>query len=116
MVTISIAGDNLMVVVNGIGKVLALRSELTVPLKHVVSAKADPQAASLPKGLKGPGTRVPGLIYAGTFHRDGEKVFWDVRNSGNAIVIDLKDEDFKQLVVEVKDPKESVELINSHIG
>jgi hypothetical protein len=39
-----------------------------------------------------------------------------VRNSDNAIVIDLKDEDFKQLVVEVKDPKESVELINSHIG
>ena len=52
MVTISIDGDNLMVVVNGIGKVLALRSELTVPLKHVVGAKADPQAASLPKASK----------------------------------------------------------------
>jgi hypothetical protein len=116
MVTISIDGDNLMVVVSGIGKVLALRSELTVPLKHVVSAKLDPKATSLPKGLKGPGTRVPGLIYAGTFHKDGEKVFWDVRKSDCAIVIELKNEDFKQLVVEVKDPKATLQLINSHIG
>ncbi len=115
MVTITIAGENLVVVVNGMGKVLALRSELTIPLKHVTGAKADPEATSLPKGLKGPGTRIPGIIYAGTFHKDGEKVFWDVHNSDAAIVIDLENEDFKHLVVEVKDPTETLALINGNI-
>lgn len=116
MVKITVDGENLIILVKGISKVLALRSELTVPLKHVVIAKADPDAVYLPKGLKGPGTRVPGIIYAGTFHKDGEKVFWDVVESKNAIVIELKDDEFKKLVVEVNNPKESIELINSHIG
>ncbi len=61
--------------------------------------------------MRAPGTYVPGVIVAGTFHADGERVFWDVRDAQKAIVIQLDDEQYARLVVEVDDPRAAVELI-----
>ncbi len=61
--------------------------------------------------MRAPGTYVPGVIVAGTFHADGERVFWDVRDAQKAIVIHLGDEQYARLVVEVDDPSAAVELI-----
>lgn len=69
----------------------------------------------MPKGLKAPGTAIPGIFYAGTFYDGGDKVFLDVRHANKAIVIELKNEDFKRLVVEVENPAEAVALIQDKI-
>jgi hypothetical protein len=71
---------------------------------------------SIPKGLRAPGTAIPRLLYAGTFYRDDEKVFWDVHDAAKAIVIELIEEDFKRLVVEVGNPAQAVELIEKNIN
>jgi hypothetical protein len=60
-----------------------------------------------------PGTNIPGVLTAGTFYEDGKRVFWDVHNPDNTVVIELKDERYNQLVVEVADPKAAVELVQS---
>ena len=60
-----------------------------------------------------PGTTVPGVITAGTFYQDGKRVFWDVHHPEKTIVIDLRDERFNQLVVEVADPQAAVRLIQN---
>jgi len=54
-----------------------------------------------------PGTNVPGVITAGTFYQDGKRVFWDVHNPEKTIIIDLHDERYNELVVEVDDPNAS---------
>ena len=41
----------------------------------------------------------------------GQHVFWDVANPQNAIAIDLTDEGYSQLIVEVADPDAAVNLI-----
>lgn len=53
---------------------------------------------------------------AGTFHQDGERVFWDVHDPAKVIVIELADEHFKRLVIEVDDPEATVTAIKTAIS
>ncbi|MEU7479741.1 hypothetical protein AB0A63_27375 [Lentzea sp. NPDC042327] len=115
MAVISVQGEDLVVEMEGLDKLWALKSRLTIPLANVRGATADPGIAGEPKGLRAPGTHLPGVITAGTFHRDGEKVFWAVRDGKNAVVVELADEQFTRLVVEVDDPREAVALVEKAI-
>ncbi|GAA2848005.1 hypothetical protein GCM10010517_05170 [Streptosporangium fragile] len=103
MAHIELTADTLTVHVEGLNRLLALKSRLEVPLAHVRHAEVG--GPSSPGGLRAPGTRIPGVISAGTFHVDYRKVFWDVRDPAKAVVIDLSGADFDQLVVEVDDPQ-----------
>jgi roadblock/LC7 domain-containing protein len=60
-----------------------------------------------------PGTTVPGVMTAGTFYQDGKRVFWEVHHPEKTIVIDLHDERYNELVVEVDDPDAAVKLIGN---
>ncbi len=53
------------------------------------------------------------MLTAGTFYQDGKRVFWDVHHPEKVVVIDLKDERYQQLIVEVADPEVSVEMVRS---
>jgi hypothetical protein len=46
-----------------------------------------------------------------TFYQDGKRVFWDVHNPEDMVVIELKDERYNELIVEVADPQGAVELV-----
>lgn len=111
MATISIHGSDMTVEVQGLDRLWALKSQLTIPLAHVRGATADPGIGRDPKGWRGPGAHIPGVIVAGTFHQDGERVFWDVHDPGKAVVIELEDDTYQRLVIEVSDPRATVELI-----
>ena len=90
----------------------ALKRRLIIPVSAIVSARHDPAAARGAKGLKWPGTHVPGYFAAGSFRRGGQWTFWDVRDPERAIVVELRGQRYDRLVVEVQDPKESVQLLN----
>ena len=113
MAKVTLDDENLIVEMQGLDKLWALKSRLEIPLRNVRGATADPGIVKEPKGFKGPGTQVHGVITAGTFHVDGEKVFWDVRDAANAVVIELRDEKYSRLIVEVADPRATVALIES---
>ena len=116
MVDISIADDNLVIDVLGIHKVFALRSQLTVPLSHVRSARHDAQYADRWwHGIKMMGSDMPGVFAAGTFWSSDGWRFWDVRHPDNAIVIELHDEHLAEIIVEVEDPAAMVGLINNAV-
>ncbi|WP_127509359.1 hypothetical protein [Actinoplanes solisilvae] len=106
---------NLVVEIEGLDKLWSLKSSLTIPLVNVRGATADPGMVKEPKGLRAPGTHLPGVITAGTFHQDGERVFWDVRDGARAVVIELADERYARLVIEVADPAATVALIEGAI-
>ncbi|WP_433261475.1 hypothetical protein ACQPZF_26925 [Actinosynnema sp. CS-041913] len=113
MARIEIDGGDLVVTIEGLDKLWALKSRLTVPLTNVRGATVDPGIVKEPKGIRAPGAHLPGVITAGTFHRDGERVFWDVHDAAKAIVIELADERYARLVVEVEDPRTAVALIEN---
>jgi hypothetical protein len=117
MVDISIQGDTLSLEVEGLDKLWAFKSRLEIPLARIKRVYRDPQIASTWqwKGIRAPGTSLPGVIAAGTFYQDGKRVFWDVHNPENTIVIELDDDRYDMLIVEVADPDEAVRLITSAI-
>lgn len=115
MTEVEIGDGRLRVVVEGVDKVLALRSTLDVPLTHVRGASQDPAALRERHGLRLAGTSLPGVIAAGTFY-DGEWWFLDVHHPERAIKIDLDHEHYAALVVEVEDPVATVRAINAALG
>jgi len=109
---LSIAEGKLTLHVRSADRLWALKSTLEVPLVHIAGVRADPEAArGWYHGIRMPGTNVPGVITAGTFYQDGKRVFWDVHDPAKAVVIDLRDEPFNELVIEVADPQAAVRLI-----
>jgi len=116
MVELSVAEGKLTLHVRGADKLWAFKSTLEIPLAHIAGVRADPEIArSWWHGIRMPGTNVPGVITAGTFYQDGKRVFWDVHHPERTIVIDLHDEQYNQLVVEVDDPHMAVNLILSSL-
>lgn len=114
MVDVSIAGGKLMLHIRGADKLWAFKSSLEIPLVHIAGVRVDAEAArGWYHGIRMPGTNVPGVITAGTFLQDGKRVFWDVHHPEQTIVIDLHDERYSQLVVEVDDPDGAAKLIQS---
>jgi hypothetical protein len=95
----------------------ALKSRLEIPLSHVVGAEFNPEIArEWRKGIRAPGTHVPGVITAGTFYQEGERVFWDVHDPEKTVVIRLKDERYARLVIEVDDPLATAAAIQRALG
>lgn len=111
MAHVEIEGDRLVVVIRGLAKLWSLRSRFVIPLAHVQGATIDGGIVRDRKGVRAPGTYIPRIITAGTFHQDGERVFWDVRRGDRAVVIQLRDEKYARLVVEVDDPRDTVALV-----
>lgn len=113
MIKVTRDGDLAIFEVQGLHKVWVLKSRLKIPLAHIQGARRDPDAVHGWKGWKAPGTYLPGLIAAGTFHLHGERIFWDVVHAENAIVVDLDDDTYSQLIIEVEHPDATVEFLSA---
>ena len=113
MAKIEITQTSLVVHMEGADKLWALKSRLEVPLAHVASAGHASDASKAWHGFRTPGTDIPGVISAGTFHQDGERVFWHVHHADHAIEIALHDERYARLVIEVDEPDAAVAAIEA---
>ena len=77
-----------------------------MPLAHVTGARVDPHVASHGPWL-GAGRTDALLDYAvaaGPMVVHGRHEFWDVHDPERCVTIDLEDEPFERLVIEVDDP------------
>ena len=116
MVDLSVADGMLILHVRGADKLWAFKSSLEIPLQHIAGIKADSTIAhGWWHGIRMPGTSIPGVLTAGTFYQHGKRVFWDVHNPDNTIVIELRDERYNELIVEVEDPNLAVELVDASL-
>lgn len=111
MVEVKPEDDTVVFNVQGLHKLWALKSQLIIPRAHILGVRQDPEAVS--RWWKGwrVGTHVPGLLTAGTFFFGNQRIFWDVHRADHAVVIDLRDETYNQLIIEVKDPAAVLALL-----
>jgi hypothetical protein len=115
MARVEVDGERLRVVVEGLDKVLALKSSVEVSLSHVRGAALAPEQARGFHGLRLPGTYLPGVVTAGSFF-DGQWLFFDVHDADRAVKIDLDHEHYAALIVQVADPAATVRTINEAIA
>jgi hypothetical protein len=117
MVAIELTEGSLIVHVEGTDKIWALKSRLEIPLEHVAGARpAGAEERGVYSGVRSPGTNIPGVVKAGSFHQQDQWTFWDVHDLGKAIVIRTNDEKYSRLVVEVADPAASVAAIEAALA
>lgn len=113
MVDIHVNDDRLTIDVRGWHRLWALKRKIDVP-RTAVRAVRRLSGNALEgwwKGWRVPGTHVPGVIVAGTYFKDGERHFWDVRRADHAIEIELDGQKYDRLFVEVPDPDAAVRAL-----
>ena len=116
MVSVSVTGGIAIFEVQGLDKLWSLKSRLEIPVAHIRDVRADTQAArGWWHGVRAPGTNLPGVITAGTFFQHGKRVFWDVHDPEQVIVIELKDERYDELIVEVANPLVTLDLLRASL-
>jgi hypothetical protein len=117
MVSVTIEGDRAVFEPQGWHKIWSLRSRLEIPLSHITSVRKNP---GLMLGwfdrLKLAGAHLPNLIAAGTFFGADGLDFWDVTDPDRAIIVDLRDETYRRLVVEVEDTDRVVTRLREAAG
>lgn len=123
MATLQIKDQNLIVTIEGMDKILALRSSITVPLAHITGVTARPDITKvmyMPVESQFRGVRNPGSVVAGTLvMSDGSGyVFCDVHDETRALAIELHHDEFKRLIIEVSGhtPEEARDLILAAVG
>lgn len=111
MVTVTSNGNQFIINIKGLHKIWALKSQISVSKENIIKAYQDKKELNTWSGFRIPGTYIPYLITAGTFYRKGWN-FWDVVNKDNTIIVELKDEGYKKLYIEVEHPEETINLLN----
>ena len=108
--TVSIVDGTLAIEVQGLDKLWSFTSRLEIPLEHIIDVRpADDQIG----GIRTLGTCIPGVITAGTFVQEGNLVFWDVHDPTKAIALDLCDERYAKLIIEVAHPTDTIEAVKN---
>jgi len=123
MARVRIEDGQLVINMKGMRKFFAMKSEVSVPLTSVESVTTGLNWKEMPSVLdKVIGTNSKELYYGGTFREggfwnsDGDKVFFDLRRKEEAIVITLKDEEFKRLIIGCETPDETVAIIQQALN
>jgi hypothetical protein len=113
-VTLSLVASQLNIRLKGASRFLSFKGRLAVPFAHIVAAHVMPgKVAAKSRGwFRFPGTSFPGIT-SGSYRGKGEWQFWDVRRATEVLAIDLRDERYSRLVLQVPDPATEAQKINS---
>ena len=113
MSRVRVENNQLIITVQGARKLFSLKSEVAIGLDNVTGVKRGLEWKELPGLLTSVriGARIPGFYFGGRFYQEGNKAFYDVKKAENAVIIDIKDEDFDTVVIGVDDCEATVALI-----
>lgn len=111
MVTIEKTEGNFVFEIKGIHKLWALKSQLTIPAEHIITAYPNVENLHVKLGLKMMGTGLPGVIDAGSFIGKNGIIFCDITNHDKSIVIELQHEHYKKMIIDVESPESAIALL-----
>jgi hypothetical protein len=115
--SVELTDETLTVHLQGADRLWALKTQLEIPLANVIGAdRARDEAHMWLHGMRLGGTHIPGVISAGRFYSHGALVFWDVHEPDNAIAIELLDERYDMLVIEVSNPEQDIARVQEAIA
>jgi hypothetical protein len=109
--------DQLVVRLTAFEQLAAMRRQVRVPLGSVVSVCADSDPWSSLRGIRGPGTGIPGLVAYGVRRlTGGAPDFAAVHGRGPAVRVELApDAPFGRLLVTVADPQSTVVALRAGV-
>jgi hypothetical protein len=101
---VTIHGDTVKVRLPLLAPILAFRTSFSIPLAHVTDAYAKhPSQMDVGRRVLG-FTSIPGVMMVGTRRSAGKFTFWYAMANREALVLELRDERYGQIAVNVNDP------------
>ena len=111
MVTIHRNDNIVKFEVQGLHKLWAFTNHVTLSTDDIVSVRHEPVAFKAWNGLRLLGTHIPFIFKAGTYQKNGKTSFWDVFRKKNVLVVELKNNNYDELVIEVENPEAAMKLL-----
>ncbi len=112
MVTIEEQSDYFIFEVKGLHKLWAFKSQISIPRENIIDVYPNEENLNWIEGLRMPGTHIPGLITAGTYFQKDGTIFCDVKDYKKSIVVELKDEHYKKLIIEVENVDKAIQMLS----
>jgi hypothetical protein len=116
MAELQIEGTDLVLHLSGVEKAEGLHGDLRVPLGSVTGARAVDDLWEELRGMRAPGTGVPGTLAVGTWRGSFGKDFAVVHGHGPGIVVDLAGAANSRLLVSAADAAALALRIDSMAG
>ncbi len=114
--TVTINGDKVVFELHGIDKILAIKSSITVPLRHIKSVSTEKVDWKPLKHLKVAGSFMPGVVKDGRYLTSDGLMFFEMRHTNKCVTVILDNETYGKIIFEV-DGKESIaKMINDAIA
>ncbi len=115
MASLEVQSGELIVRLSGVERAAALRREVRVPLSCVESICADPDPWGTLRGMRAPGTDIPGVVAYGVRRITGGRPdFAAVHGCGPAVRVDLAPgAPFGRIVVTVDDAQQTVATVRA---
>jgi hypothetical protein len=107
MATLAVDGNHLVVQLSALEKIGALRGNISVPLASVRVVRVSDTPWSELRGIRAPGTGLPGVISLGTRRAPGIHDFAAVYGGRPALVVEMIGASFDRIVVTCADAAEA---------
>jgi hypothetical protein len=113
--SLEVESDELVIRLSGVEQAAALRREVRVPLASIHSVCAEPDPWGALRGIRAPGTGIPGVVAYGVRRvTGGAPDFAAIHGCGPAVRVDLTPgAPFGRLVVTVDDAQRIVEEVRA---
>ncbi len=109
-----VAGGRVEVVLSQKERLAALRGDVSAALDEIAAVRVSPHPFGELRGIRAPGTGVPGVIAIGTWRHRGGKDFVAIYRRRPAVVVELAaGSEFERFIVGVEDPDETVARIQA---
>ena len=99
---LTIKNGSLRIEFEGIEKVLCLKCVIEIPLKHIKKVSIEKPKRSW-SDIRLPGTWIPRVIRAGTYYTSRGKEFWYMPRKKKPLVIELREGDYKRIILGLDD-------------
>jgi hypothetical protein len=108
-----IKGSDLCLRLRFVEKLEGVHGDIRVPLSSVSSVRSVPSAWPELRGIRAPGTGIPGVIAVGTRRGRFGKDFAVVHGQGSAVIVELEGAPYGRLVATVEDADATVAAIRA---
>jgi hypothetical protein len=111
MNTVTITDKAVEIEVEGLDKLWSFKGKMSIPRSSISKIYLRPNELK-PPWLRAPGTFLPKVIAAGTYHGSDRKEFWNTHFRKDCIVFELNDFDYTRVVVDVNGAQEVIDKLS----
>jgi hypothetical protein len=115
MAELRIEGEELVVELSELERLGAFHGDIRTPLTSVREVRVAEDPRPELRGMRAPGTGIPGVIALGSRRGEGHD-FAAVYHNRPAVVVELEDAEFDRLVITVPDPQATAAAVRAAAG